>query len=60
MPVLPDVSCRDEVMMSISHWGMFEVARPRLVVSMEMAAAIEKYRDEWKKPDGFIPLERVK
>jgi hypothetical protein len=24
MPVLPDVACGDEGMMSISHWGMFD------------------------------------
>jgi hypothetical protein len=47
-------------MMSISHWGMFEVA-PRIFVLPAGFKLSEHDMAEWNRPDGMIslvPLEK--
>lgn len=41
-------------MISLSHWGMFEVVAPRIVAP----AGLFSDRDivEWSKPGGYIEL----
>lgn len=57
MRVIRTIDTKSRV--SISHWGMFEVALPRIIVSAAMAKDIEKFRSEWNKPDGFIKIRHV-
>jgi hypothetical protein len=46
-------------MISISHWGMFEIPAPRFIISAEIAAELEKHRAEWNKPDAYIEFRRA-
>lgn len=45
-------------MVSISHWGMFEVA-PRVFVVPAGFKLSEQDRAEWTRADGIIRLERA-
>lgn len=47
------------VMISVSHWGLFNLEPRILIVSKEMGEALEKHRTEWLRPDGFIELRRA-
>lgn len=45
-------------MLSISHWGMFEVA-PRVFVVPEGFKFSDHDISEWNRPDGIIRIERI-